>query len=264
MIPVIPWYISMIVVASAVAIAVVIWSILSSAASRSGLQPSAQRKVRIGTAVFFGGWLGAALLFAPAPSSLAARDPFYITPLIPLFFALSVTTSIAALWRSSSLRRVLSAVPLSTLHALQVWRVLGVVFVILLAQSQLPAHFALPAGWGDIAIGITAPLVAVADARRIRGATTAAVLWNVLGMLDLVVAVGMGTGFLAPLLAPGLGPQVPAAAAMGAFPMILVPAFAVPASVMVHVIALARLRREVQSGAGILPVVAHQGKQGQR
>jgi hypothetical protein len=39
--------------------------------------------------------------------------------------------------------------------------------------------------------------------------------------------------------------------------MILVPAFAVPASVMVHVIALARLRREERAGERILPTQAH-------
>jgi hypothetical protein len=43
------------------------------------------------------------------------------------------------------------------------------------------------------------------------------------------------------LLIPGAG-HVPPAAAMGALPMILVPAFAVPASLLIHVLALARLR----------------------
>ena len=63
-----------------------------------------------------------------------------------------------------------------------------------------------------------------------------------LGLLDLVVAVGMGSGLLVPLLAPSLG-SAPPAAAMGALPMILVPAFAVPVSVLLHLLALGRLWR---------------------
>ena len=67
--------------------------------------------------------------------------------------------------------------------------------------------------------------------------------WNVVGLLDLFVAVGMGTGILAPILVPGLGPRVPPAAAMGVCPMILVPIYAVPLSVILHVIVLGRLRQ---------------------
>jgi hypothetical protein len=81
------------------------------------------------------------------------------------------------------------------------------------------------------------------------------IAWNVLGLLDLVVAVGMGSGFLAPLLTPELGP-VPPAAAMGAFPLILVPTFAVPVSVLLHLLALARLLREVRLGSGLVAKAA--------
>ena len=54
-------------------------------------------------------------------------------------------------------------------------------------------------------------------------------------------------------LAPGLGARVAPAAAMGVFPMILVPTFAVPASVLLHLLALGRLRREVRLGSGLVP-----------
>jgi hypothetical protein len=156
-----------------------------------------------------------------------------------------------------ALRRVLAAIPLSTLNALQVWRVIGIVFVILLAQGRLPAHFALPAGWGDFVVGVTAPLVALALARAARGATALAIGWNLFGLLDLVVAVGMGTGLLAPLLVPELGPRVPPAAAMGVLPMMLVPVFAVPMSVMMHVLALVRLIRRAHGSPRLVPAESH-------
>ncbi len=250
MIPVIPWYITIIVIVTNLTIAVVVWRILASAAGRSGLPPAAQRTVRTGSAIFLGGWFAADLLLAPAPASLVGRNPFYITPLIPILDAAPITIALLALWRSSSLRRVIAAVPLAALHGVQVYRAIGVVFLILLAQGQLPAHFALPAGWGDITVGLAAPLVALALARGARGARPLAVSWNVLGLLDLFVAVGMGTGLLAPFM---LGARLPAASAMGTFPMILVPTFAVPVSVLLHLLALAGLSREVRVDARLVP-----------
>jgi hypothetical protein len=139
-------------------------------------------------------------------------------------------------------------------HLLQVWRILGVLFIALMVRGELPAHFALPAGWGDIFIGLTAPWVAYALARQARGARALAVSWNAFGMLDLVVAVGTGTGVLVSLLTPG--PRVPAAAAMGMFPLFLVPAFAVPMSGLFHVFAFSALRREARVHPYLTPASA--------
>jgi hypothetical protein len=254
--PLIPWYVELIVLATNLAIAVAVWNILSSAAGRSALPPAAQRRFRLGAGAFLGTWVGTALLLAPAPDSLLTQDRFYLTPLIPLFVVGPITIAVLALRISPAVRHVLAATSLPALIGVQLYRSIGIVFLILLALGQVPAHFALPAGWGDIAIGLTAPLVALAIARRVRGGRMLAVSWNVLGLLDLAVAVGMGTGFLAPFLAPDLGPRVPPAAAMGVFPLILVPTFAVPVSVLLHLLVLGRLRREVGLGSGLVPKTA--------
>ncbi|MGH7518116.1 MAG: hypothetical protein ACREOC_11710 [Gemmatimonadales bacterium] len=258
MIPLIPWYITTIVLATNLTIAVAVWTLVSSTAGRSDLPLAARRTVRIGSGLFLGAWLGAALLLAPAPASLLGREQFYLTPLVPLFAAVPPAIVALALGFSPALRRAVAAVPLPALIGVQFYRVVGAVFLILLAQGRIPAHFALPAGWGDVAIGLAAPVIALALARRVRGARPLAIAWNALGLLDLVVAVGMGTGFLAPLLVPELG-RVPPAAAMGAFPMILVPTFAVPVSALLHLLALARLLREVRLGSGLVPKVATGG-----
>lgn len=255
MTPLIPGYITAIVLITNLAIGVAAWYLVSSAAGRSDLPPAARGAVRTGSAVFIGAWLGAALLLAPDPASLLGRDRFYLSPLLPLFAAAPPAIAALAFWFSPAFRRALAAVPLPALVGVQLYRVIGAVFLVLLAQEQLPAHFALPAGWGDVAIGLAAPLIAVALARGVRGARPMGIAWNVLGLADLAVAVGMGTGWLAPLLAPALG-RVPPAPAMGAFPLILVPMFAVPVSVMLHLLALARLLREVRVGSGLVPKVA--------
>jgi len=247
MIPVIPWYITLIILAANLVAGVAVWWILSSGADRSGLSPTAQRRVRLGTAIFLGGWLGAALVLAPAPASVLAQDRFFIEPLIPVFAIGSFVITFLVAWLLPSVRRVLESAPLPALIAVQLYRAVGFVFLILLAQGQLPAHFAGPAGWGDVAIGLPAPFVALAVARGNSGSRAVAVGWNVLGLLDLFVAVGTGTGLLLTLF--GSGAPVPPAAAMGIFPMILVPTFAVPLSIMLHVIALGRLWRERSFGA---------------
>ncbi len=85
-----------------------------------------------------------------------------------------------------------------TLTAVQTWRLIGFVFVLLEVRGALPAVFAWPAGYGDMLIGATATLAAwkLADAGR-RGSF---ILWQSLGVLDLVNAVAVGV--TAPLLAP--------------------------------------------------------------
>ena len=53
----------------------------------------------------------------------------------------------------------------SRLEYPHLFRVEGVVFLIMMALGHLPALFAVPAGLGDIAAGIAAPLVAYSLAR---------------------------------------------------------------------------------------------------
>jgi hypothetical protein len=247
MIPAIPRSITLIIVVANLAAAVAAWWVISRAADRNG---------RLIAGILLGGWVGAALLLAPAPASLLSRNRFFIEPLIPIF-ALGSFVTVSLLYSlAPRVRHLFASASLPGLIAIQLYRAVGFVFIVLLAQGQLPAHFAKPAGWGDVLVGLTAPFVALAVARELRGATALAVVWNAIGLLDLFVAVGMGTGFLAPLLAPGLGPHVPPAAAMGVYPMILVPTFAVPLSVILHVLALARLRHSRRLGA-VVPAAAH-------
>jgi hypothetical protein len=67
-----------------------------------------------------------------------------------------------------------------------------VIFLLLYASGKLPGLFALPAGAGDVAVGLLAPVVASTaggdqqtDARRVW-------LWTLLGIADLIVALGSG------------------------------------------------------------------------
>ncbi len=123
----------------------------------------------------------------------------------------------------------------------QTWRVGGIVFVILYLQGALPGVFALPAGWGDIVIGITAPVVAWSWKRPFPYRTF--VIWNVLGILDLVLAVSLGV--LASATPVGILAGDVTTRLMGQFPLSLIPTFFVPLLLIFHLISLIRVRKGV-------------------
>ena len=116
-------------------------------------------------------------------------------------------------------------------------RVVGVLFLLVMALGHLPAIFALPAGLGDIAVGLAAPSIA----RRLTtdGDHTGALRFHLLGILDLVVAITIG--YLA-----GLGPYrpldiTPSTEPLSLLPLALVATVAVPTALALHVVALTRL-----------------------
>ena len=82
--------------------------------------------------------------------------------------------------------------PQPWLVGIQLYRALGVIFLILYASGRLPGLFAWPAGVGDILVGVLAPVVALAYARAPRENGDLVAAWNVFGILDLAVAVGTG------------------------------------------------------------------------
>jgi hypothetical protein len=117
------------------------------------------------------------------------------------------------------------------------FRILGIVFVITMALGKLPALFALLAGLGDIAIGIAAPVVA----RRLAAGDRRGAVWvNVMGLLDLVVAVSIG--FLAGLAPTRILDVSPSTAAVALLPLALIPTTAVPMAACLHIVSLIRLR----------------------
>jgi hypothetical protein len=127
--------------------------------------------------------------------------------------------------------------------AIQAWRMAGLGFLSLYAYKVLPAVFALPAGLGDMAVGITAPWMILALLRQPGFAGSAAfVRWNVLGIADLVIAISIGT--VSSLFATGAAGEI-STGPMATLPLLLIPAFLVPLFLMLHTAALMQSRRAV-------------------
>ncbi len=113
------------------------------------------------------------------------------------------------------------------------------------ADGRLAWQFALPAGIGDVATGVSAIFVAVLLTQQAVGARRAAYAWSLFGIADLVIAVTMGA-----LTSPGL-PHLLAFDApnllITSYPLVMVPTFAVPLALILHGLVLWRLWREAAS-----------------
>jgi hypothetical protein len=185
-------------------------------------------------------------LWLAAIWSLAVNGAFRLIPgggppLLPLAIFLPVIVGTPILLRSKRIGQVLDAMPSSWIIALQLYRVFGAIFLVNWARGALPGVFALPAGTGDVITGLFAVPVAIALASGAREGRKMAIAWNIFGLVDFTIAVGMGL-----ITAPGplqlIVPGVPNIGA-GAYPTVMIPAFAVPSSILLHVLSLRQLRR---------------------
>jgi fatty acid desaturase len=139
-------------------------------------------------------------------------------------------------------------VPQSWIVGVQFYRSLGVVFLMLYAAGKFPGLFALPAGLGDVAVGLSAPFVAFAYARNRREGAGAVRAWNMFGILDLVVAVTMG--FLTSPSAITPLEVHPTSELITMMPMVMIPVYMVPLSIVLHIASLVKLHREEARAAG--------------
>ena len=248
MLPVIPWYVTPIVLTLNLCLLVFLSRVVARATRVAGLDPAAGRRVVLFTGLGLAAWFLVAWAVSrvapPAPSPTGLGVPLSF----PLFMGGAIAVSLGAL-SGPAWRRTADAVPLSTLVGIQLFRLIGALFLVLYAAGTLPARFALTAGWGDIAVGLTAPLVALALLRKIPGSRALAAGFSVLGLIDLVIAVGLGTGLLLPLFDPGAIRQP--AQAMTVFPLAIIPTFAVPLAVVLHIYSLrALLSKRQENGEG--------------
>jgi len=121
------------------------------------------------------------------------------------------------------------------LVAAQSCRILGIAFLWGMTQGLFDPSFAIPAGVGDILIGVTAIPFAIFLWKGYSWAKYAVVVWSVLGIADLVNAVTLGV-----ITNPDFNTST-----IATFPWILIPTVGVPLALVLHGITLYRLRKYV-------------------
>ena len=184
-------------------------------------------------------WLGLVTFLGSQGAFVGRAD----SPPLAIFLGVTIPLAVffAAYFGWSAFRAFILSADLRLVSAIQAWRWGGLGFLSLYAHGVLPGLFAFPAGLGDMAIGVTAPWMVL---RLIRQPSFAASrryrIWNMLGILDFVVAVSMGTissGFI-----HGLNLNV-TTSAMAQLPLVLIPAYMVPFFIMLHCTALFQARQ---------------------
>jgi len=138
------------------------------------------------------------------------------------------------------LRAWLAEVNLRGFVAFHITRFVGILFLVLSARGELSPEWAVPAGWGDIAVALGALLI-VAFMRRPDTRPDLVRLWNLIGLIDIVAVV---------VTAARIGMRDPAGLApLLRFPMSLVPTFIVPVVFATHCWMALRLQPRSRSTA---------------
>jgi hypothetical protein len=219
-------------------------------ALKSAQWPAGDRRRAVGSiAVLLGAWFLVALLTSWWGFYKPAGGP----PTIQYGLLLPIMVGIALFWWWPTLRRVLDSVPQARLVGVQFYRALGLIFLVLYAGGRLPGVFAWPAGTGDFLVGLAAPAVGFAYARKSLSAAWIVRAWNFFGIADLVVAVT--TGFLSsPSPLQMLSFDAPNQL-ITAFPLVMIPVFLVPLSILLHLASLRKLRRAESGGQNHLHAI---------
>lgn len=195
------------------------------------------RATRLVAAIVIGLWIGlqVSLASAGAFGTGIALD----FPLIGLMAALPLVAVALIAWLSRSARAAMLGLPMTLLIGLNVSRVFGVFFLLMAADGRLGGPFPVSAGWGDVIAGALAIPLALAVARGTAGTSTIWA-WNAFGLLDLLVAVGLGAasfnGLAGQLILDPVGSN-----AIEHLPWALIPTVLVPFYIIAHVIIFAQL-----------------------
>jgi hypothetical protein len=231
-----PAYLWVIIIAGVAAIAAATCAALYGGAVRAGLGRRRAVLLAGAAAVVFGGWLTASAVIA---GHGWYHGTFAQGPWLPVAVA-GFLGVLLALSRIPVVARALKAPGMASRLLLpHLFRVEGVVFLLYMAFGHLPALFALPAGLGDIATGLAAPLVA---RRLARGTGCRAAVWfTAFGLTDLVLALTLGA-----LTAFGLLHISPSSAPILELPLALVPTVGVPLLFALHIKFLQALLRAPQ------------------
>jgi len=179
--------------------------------------------------------------FRPIPGVIRVPPPLPVAIFVP------VLVGLVLLMRSNRIASLLDAMPLSWLIGLQLYRILGGIFLVNWAHGAIPGVFALPAGIGDTAVGLLALPAAQWASSGSPAGRRIGMSWNLLGLTDFAVAITMGIlSSPGPLQVFALDhPNVQ----VGTYPTVMIPAFGVPSSIILHGLSLWQLTRRARQTA---------------
>ena len=198
------------------------------------------RMAKLALATIIGFWIGLQVALASAGAFAGPFSREY--PLIGLMLATPIVATAMAAAVSHDVRTALLALPQPLLIGLNATRLVGGFFLLLAASGRMSGPFPDSAGWGDIMTAVLALPLAFAVARR--PMPNRVFWWNVLGTVDLLAAIVLGTisaeGTPFQLIHAGIGPE-----AVSQLPWSLIPTVLVPFFLILHGVIFAQLRTAV-------------------
>jgi hypothetical protein len=226
------------------------WLSLSQGLSQLSAAPQVQRIWRWGAAIVLITWLLVRVAFAVYPPGGTLLGPLFSIA----FLVFGLLAGLLPLLLSPTFRQLVRSIPQTWLVGVHTIRIGGFLFLALLDMRLLPPEFALPAGYGDISVGLLALGLVYLLVQRKPYAPALMIVWNLLGLLDFVVAIT--TGFTA------VGTFVAQIAAAGISPLYvnfvgIVPSFGVPLFALLHIYSLFQLLspRVDESESGVIPPI---------
>jgi hypothetical protein len=230
-----PDYLWAIIITGVIAIPLATCFVLYAGAARAGLGRTRSALLAGAAALVLGSWFTASAVIAGHGwyhTRLGHGVPWMPVAVVGWLGLLLALSRIPVVSRALNAPGMVSRLELP--HAFRA--IEGSAFLIMMGLGHLPALFALPAGLGDVAAGLSAPLAAGYLAR---GGSRRAGLWfNAFGMTDLIVALTLGT-----LTGFQLVNVTPSGAPISELPLALIPTAAVPLLFALHVTSVLALRR---------------------
>ena len=125
---------------------------------------------------------------------------------------------------------LLRAIPVDRLILLHRFRLIGSFFIVLMLLDLLPTTFALIAGIGDVFTALSSIWVARVWRAKKHSRKTMALIWNTFGLIDILFTASMATILTKMSIETGsLGVDV-----LATFPFCLIPSFAPPIIIFLH------------------------------
>jgi hypothetical protein len=210
------------------------WFSLSRGLQQLPISQTVRRGWSWGAAVVLSAWLIARLALAlNAPGDAFPAPPVSIT-----FLIVGLLVGIVPLLLSPVFRQTICAIPETWLIGIHAIRVGGFFFLALMDMKLLPAGFAVPAGYGDMTVGLLALGVVYLLGRQKPYARALAIVWNLLGLLDFVGALTTGFIFIGPFAAQLAASGVSLGYLNYVF---IIPTFGVPLFALLHLYSLFQL-----------------------
>jgi hypothetical protein len=138
----------------------------------------------------------------------------------------------------SIVKQIFEKSSISNLVGLHIFRLIGSTFIILAFYDSLPKSFAFIAGFGDVITAITSIFVVNAIKKQKLYAKNLILVWNTFGLIDIITTAVLANVFTKISIDSG----IMGVDTLAKFPFSLIPAFAPPTIIFLHVLIYRKLK----------------------